>query len=719
MQIKAVKSAGDEWALEVLGCPYYGPKGGKDAHGEYFSPRTNFHSEAITLPPVAYYHGFTPDGRPQGSPEFIGRTVKRWVDDRGVWYRVILDKASAWAQRVWDAAKAGLAVASSGSMPHLVRTSADGHIDHWLVSELSLWDGAPGREQANGYAVALPAVKALYQAAGLHLPSVGTRKADEITIVLDDRFPTMEDRRSGVERRHTDRRSATVGNDEQTDEIKAAVADAYEAGRKSMQAEPPTSAAIKSAVNAEIARIEQERAAKLREEQAREAEIERRVNAVKAELEEQIVASRRLPYGTIGGQAPHVAKFAALRPYDNLDAADMAFVAGLLDAAKQDGNSRYGISEAALKALAVKLAEDTTRVGAVGQAAMKALGIKANEVMTSTMVGFGDEWIGQAYSTALWEAIRLETFVLDMLKPVEIPQGMESITLPTEGADMTFYSVGQATDTDASGWPASTIPSSKTATGQRVLRASKLAGRLVWEGDLDEDSVIPFAQQIRTQTTTAAAEYLEHVVVDGDTATAAAANINNGGAADVPGAKVAYTAFDGLRKLALVTNAANSRAGAVLADSDFLETVKLMGQGGRNAVDKKKTTFLIDPMTNYKMLTLGAVKTRDVNSAATIENGDLTMIYGYKVKISGQQARLGGGLTNASGKVDQVAPANNTKGSILALRADQWAAGYKRKLKLETTRIARADAYEITAIMRFGLLNRDLEASALTFNLTV
>jgi hypothetical protein len=40
-------------------------------------------------------------------------------------------------------------------------------------------------------------------------------------------------------------------------------------------------------------------------------------------------------------------------------------------------------------------------------------------------------------------------------------------------------------------------------------------------------------------------------------------------------------------------------------------------------------------------------------------------------------------------------------------------------MTIETTRVAAADATEIVALMRFGLTQRDTEASAISYNITV
>ena len=163
--VKAILDSG-EWDLDVLGCPYGGPNGGKDAQGEYFDAGTKFHEDKFGLPPAVYYHGFGGDGKPDSEPRFIGRTLKRWRDGAGEWFRVRLDKASTEAERVWDAAKRGTARASSGAVAHLVRTAPDGRILHWPVAELSIFETDSGKRPANGYAVAMLAAKALWSQAG-------------------------------------------------------------------------------------------------------------------------------------------------------------------------------------------------------------------------------------------------------------------------------------------------------------------------------------------------------------------------------------------------------------------------------------------------------------------------------------------------------------------------------------------------------------------------
>ena len=74
---------------------------------------------------------------------------------------------------------------------------------------------------------------------------------------------------------------------------------------------------------------------------------------------------------------------------------------------------------------------------------------------------------------------------------------------------------------------------------------------------------------------------------------------------------------------------------------------------------------------------------------------------------------------NSAGGYDTETAANNAYGALLAVRWDQWLLGYRRRMTLETTRYPRSDSSEIVALMRLGMIQRDTEASAITFGLTV
>jgi len=290
------------------------------------------------------------------------------------------------------------------------------------------------------------------------------------------------------------------------------------------------------------------------------------------------------------------------------------------------------------------------------------------------------------------------------------------MVIPLESTEPVFYKVAQATAIDSTlKVPAATVSNSPIQTGNQSLTLAKLGGRTLFTGEMEEDSLIPWVPQVMNQLMLAGKDYLESAVVDGDTESTATTNIND--IAGTPAATDWFMVFDGFRKLALVTNTANSRSAAGgLTVEDYLETAKLLGASGRNALDKSKVSFIIDPNVHWKSLTLPEVQSRDVFSAATIESGNLTGLWGYPIQICANMAKASAvQKSNSAGKVDQDTTGNNLYGSILAVRWDQWRMGWRRHMKIETTRIANADSTEIVAMMRMGLIYRDTEASAITY----
>mgnify|MGYP000939420171 CR=1 FL=1 len=156
--IKAVQPQAQPGVLDVLIAPFWGPNNGRDAHGQYFTPETEFMHDVIPTPPVFFYHG----AEMGEAPTPIGKSADRWVDDLGVWQTVMLDMADPTARRTWQASLAGNAYASTGVVPaSLMLNAQTGEIEQWLIGEISLMVLSDGQEPANTYAIALPRLKAL------------------------------------------------------------------------------------------------------------------------------------------------------------------------------------------------------------------------------------------------------------------------------------------------------------------------------------------------------------------------------------------------------------------------------------------------------------------------------------------------------------------------------------------------------------------------------
>lgn len=727
--VRAVKSDDGLWQLDVRGVPYGGPNNGRDSDKEYFSKATNLYLEHYPTQPAVYYHGYDEHGTPHGEPQIIGKTVSYEKKDDGVWFRVLLNKTNAYAKRVWEAASKGVARASSGSIAHMVRKTADGHITHWPMVELSIFDAIGKRQPANQYAVVLPVLKSLYAQAGISLPDdiLSDLKEDPkaqaqggqgIAPVASAATPQAKTTQStshssqGVLDMDPKELAALIASEvdgalkKQADAVAAEVKAAKERADE-------IAAAVKTATEAAIA------AANV----AHESTI--------AELKRAATEGRRLGDGNYAN-APAQSQFQNTYKYDGMGIDDMAFAACFLHAAKRAGRSTHGVTENLLRTLAIRIEETDEKdlQYATAKSAMREAGIrsadggamKANELNTSALSNFGVDWVGTAYSTQLWDKIRLATVIAQRFPTIQLPQGMTSMVIPVQSTSPTFYTVAQAASQSANpGRVNPTFTTSKEGTAKVTLTTNKLGAAVNFSGELEEDSLIPWAQMLRADLVREAAEVLEHVLIDGDTAAGATTNINTIGG--TPAGSEAYMLFDGLRKLALVTNTSNSRSNGALAINSYLETIKMLGLGGRNAVDRKTVSILTDMWTNWATAQLPEVKTRDVYVAPTVEGGEVKNLYGYEVIPTSQMHRANQDATyglkaNTAGKVDLTTPASNTTGSILAVRWDQWRMGYKRDMTFEVQRDAISDSTLLVMAMRVGLVYRDIEAAAISFNVT-
>jgi hypothetical protein len=457
-----------------------------------------------------------------------------------------------------------------------------------------------------------------------------------------------------------------------------------------------------------MAQAESEKTAK----EERDAAIQ---DAVKAEAEKWAAKERRLPEGVA-----YQAKYSDTWKYDNLSGAELSL-------AVEVGN-KLGVKfgSGAAKAMSMKVAElkdNNTEADRKSVAYVKGA-FKASTGIEPTIEGIehaiklaGDpmytgaspmsDWVGTAYSTAIWNVIRAENRVAANVPADVIPDGYSSKTWPLESTDMSWYKVAETSvGSDTLMVPPATVTSSMIATGSKNIPVAKIGARGVYTGEATEDSLIAFAPQLRAQLEISGQDVIEHMFIDGDVELSANKNINI----------INSTPASGVPYLALVTNTANSRSAAgTLTIEDFLATMQLMGTAGLAGVDPSKVAFIVDGNTHYAMARLPEVKTKDVNTAATVENGFVSKVWGVNVIPSWQMHRTSAKrMSTTAGKIN-TSDGSNLYGSIVCVRWDQWKQAYKRRMSIETTRIANADAYEIVALARIGLAYRDSEASAVTY----
>lgn len=167
--VSAVMKAAGHRELDVIIA--FGSKRSKDTHEEYFSANTDLAEADFPTPPLIYYHGYDQKtNKAMSKPVVIGKPIRRWNTDAGHVIRYAL-KNNTYADQTWDEACKAPVPASPGTVGYLIRKAPDGELLYWPIAEVSAWDRSGGRKQAYRHTVATAALKALYIAEGISLPS--------------------------------------------------------------------------------------------------------------------------------------------------------------------------------------------------------------------------------------------------------------------------------------------------------------------------------------------------------------------------------------------------------------------------------------------------------------------------------------------------------------------------------------------------------------------
>ncbi|MBI5671107.1 MAG: phage major capsid protein [Chloroflexi bacterium] len=380
-------------------------------------------------------------------------------------------------------------------------------------------------------------------------------------------------------------------------------------------------------------------------------------------------------------------------PFDRLDALDLLHGYVMLRSAR----SFHGVSEQYANALAFK----------VNRAGLSA--IKANELTHSTQTGFGDEWVPDMWSAQIWQKARLENVILPLFKSLEMPSN--PFEIPIEGTDPSVYYVPETTDENhlalGSGNP---IPDSKIGSGKVQLTAKKLALRVGFSAELVEDAILPVLNIYREQAMRAIADSMDYVLLNGDTETGATGNINSDAAA--PAATARYLAFDGLRKLALVTNTANKvDAGNAAPDLAKLRTTRFK-LPARYSARPSDLAWIVDGGTYAKFLAMSEFLTMEkAGPLATAQTGQIGFVDGAPVLVSAEMA-----LTEADGKVGS---GTNDRGTALCVYRPGWFVGYRRRIAVSVDYLPYTDSYQLTATVRLAFAPFDTSVASVLFNIAV
>lgn len=403
-------------------------------------------------------------------------------------------------------------------------------------------------------------------------------------------------------------------------------------------------------------------------------------------------ANKKLP---LASQADANPRIVVSSEFDSLDAQDMIHGYMLMRAAK----SFQGVSERYANALSHK-------IHGAGLSA-----IKADELAYSTQTGFGDEWVLELWSQQIWHKARQDNVVLPLFRSIEMPSN--PFDLPIEGTDPSVYFVPETTsESNLSLGSGNTIPDSKVGSGKVQLAAKKLALRVGFSSELVEDAITPVLNIYREQAMRAIADSIDHLLLNGDDATGATGNINTDDSA--ANSTDRFLAFDGLRKLPLVTNTANkvdmgnvSPTLAKMRETRFAMQTKYSARPSDLA-------WLVDGGTYAQLLGLSEFLTMDKAGAlATAQTGQIGFIDGIPVFITAEMP-----LTMSDGKVN-TSSGTNDRGTALCVYRPGWFVGYRRKIAVNVDYIPYYDSYQMTATVRLAFVNFNNDVSSALYNISL
>ena len=326
------------------------------------------------------------------------------------------------------------------------------------------------------------------------------------------------------------------------------------------------------------------------------------------------------------------------------------------------------------------------------------------KAMVSTTANQGDEWVPTFALAELWRDVHLATAVSAAVPRVNMPTN--PFDLPTLDADVTFY-YASSENTSVTG--------SQPNTGKATLTAKKIQADVTFSGETEEDSIIAIAPTVRANLVRRGAQTIDDLIVHGDTETAATGNVNTDNGAPASGAF--YTALDGLRKFAIVTNTAQkSDLAAATTTANFTTVRGLLGKYGGRPSDLR---IVLGQSTLNSWYDISQVKTVDVYGPnATIVQGELARFFGIPILLSEATPVTDSDLVEADGKSNATA---GTKGWFALFNVNGWKHGFRREFNIEADRNIQTDSNILVASFRMALIPSGISTkhTAVGYNVTV
>jgi HK97 family phage major capsid protein len=253
---------------------------------------------------------------------------------------------------------------------------------------------------------------------------------------------------------------------------------------------------------------------------------------------------------------------------------------------------------------------------------------KALAVATS---GSGAEWIPTGFSSQVLVTIELQLKIAALFNSIAMPTN--PYTLPVQTSNAEGYLIPESTADEAT-----KIKASTPGTGNTTFNARKLANRVLFSEEINEDSIVAVRTFTMNEMSKAIARAHETALVNGDrtgAAGVAGSHFDNTGTALFTSNYDARLAFDGLRYFAL-NNAGTSTkdfSNAVPSDALMGNVRLLMGLHGVNPMDLVWTMSINTYLQSVN--NLSNVQTLDkYGPQAVVLSGELMRYQGIPTVVS-------------------------------------------------------------------------------------
>lgn len=290
----------------------------------------------------------------------------------------------------------------------------------------------------------------------------------------------------------------------------------------------------------------------------------------------------------------------------------------------------------------------------------------------------GLEFVPTGFSQDLIDRIRIAARTGELFREIQMPT--DPFKLPAKAiARKRAKQMSESKEDNAAKAPAVT-PGTRSIT----LDAKKLAARVLWSLDLDEDSIIAMGPFLRDEIIEAVGYALEGAYINGDT-TATHQDTDTAALA----ADVAEKVWKGLRKNALANSATVD-----LSTFNAANLIAMRTKLGRYGADPRKLAWIVSVVGLAKLMGLAELITLDkLGPQATILTGQVAQLFGSPVIVS-EEVRDDVDATGVNGS------SGNTKSTINLVNRDGFLRGQRRALTVKQKQDIETDQEIIVATWR-------------------